>query len=305
MYISYDYYRIFYYVAKSGSISHAAKILLHDQPNLTRAIKALESELGCPLFVRTSKGMKLTPEGEKLYAHICIAFENIEAGEAEIVESRNMAAGSVYIAASEVALHCALLPALKKYRSLYPNIRLKISNHSTPQAIDAIRNGIANLAIVTTPTVSFPTIEEHCVKTFREVAVCSATFAQAAGLTDREIGFEEMLQYPMISLGVQTKSFELYSSFFAERRLQYLPETEASTADQILPMVQADLGIGFVPSKFLNGAGDVCILKTEEPLPQREIRIAKRKDQFLSIAAKKLYRLILEMTADSEDPPSA
>ena len=62
--------------------------------------------------------------------------------------------------------------------------------HSTPQTIDAIRNGIANLAIVTTPTVSFPTIEEHCVKTFWEVAVCSATFAQAAGLTDREIGFE-------------------------------------------------------------------------------------------------------------------
>lgn len=70
-------------------------------------------------------------------------------------------------------------------------------------------------------------------------------------------------------------------------------------------MVQADLGIGFVPQKILNSAADVCILKTEEPLPQREIRIAKRKDQFLSIAAKKLYRLILEMTADSENPPIA
>lgn len=301
MYVSYDYYRIFYYVAKSGSISRAAKLLLHDQPNLTRAIKSLEGELGCPLFVRTNRGMKLTPEGEKLYAHICVAFENIEAGEAEIIESRNMAAGSVYIAASEVALHCALLPALKKYRSLYPGIRLKISNHSTPQAIDAIRNGIANLAIVTTPTVSAATIEEHRVKAFREIAVCSTAFAQAAGLADRKLGFEELLRYPLISLGAQTKSFELYSSFFGERRLQYRPEIEASTADQILPMVRADLGIGFVPWEFLNGAGDVCILKTEEPLPQREIRIIKRKDQFLSIAAKKLYRLILETTADSEN----
>lgn len=245
--------------------------------------------------------MKLTPEGEKLYAHICVAFENIEAGEAEIIESRNMAAGSVYIAASEVALHCALLPALKRYRSLYPGIRLKISNHSTPQAIDAIRNGIANLAIVTTPTISAATIEEHCVKTFREIAVCSTAFAQAAGLADRKLSFEELLCYPLISLGAQTKSFELYSSFFGERHLQYRPEIDASTADQILPMVQADLGIGFVPWEFLNGAGDVCILKTEELLPQREIRIIKRKDQFLSIAAKKLYRLILETTADSEN----
>ena len=44
MYISYDYYRVFYYVAKYGSIAQAAKILLNSQPNLTRTIRTLESE---------------------------------------------------------------------------------------------------------------------------------------------------------------------------------------------------------------------------------------------------------------------
>lgn len=139
MYISYDHYRIFYYVAKYQNISQAAKLLLNNQPNLTRAIKNLEGELGCPLFVRTNRGVKLTPEGERLYAHIQIAIENIEAGEAEIIESRNLEKGQVFVAASEVALHCVLLPALKKYRTLYPGIKLQISNHSTPQAIEAIK----------------------------------------------------------------------------------------------------------------------------------------------------------------------
>lgn len=83
MYISYDYYRVFYYVAKYGNVSQAAKLLLNNQPNLTRTIRNLESELGCPLFSRTNRGMKLTPEGERLYAHVRIAFEHIEAGEAE------------------------------------------------------------------------------------------------------------------------------------------------------------------------------------------------------------------------------
>lgn len=50
MNINYDYYRIFYFVAKYGNISQAAKLLLNNQPNLTRTIKNLESELGCPLF---------------------------------------------------------------------------------------------------------------------------------------------------------------------------------------------------------------------------------------------------------------
>ena len=54
MNINYDYYRIFYFVAKYGNISQAAKLLLNNQPNLTRTIKNLESELGCPLFSRMS-----------------------------------------------------------------------------------------------------------------------------------------------------------------------------------------------------------------------------------------------------------
>ena len=55
MYVSYDRYRIFYYVAKYGNISQAAKVLLNNQPNLTRTIKNLEGELGCTLFARTSR----------------------------------------------------------------------------------------------------------------------------------------------------------------------------------------------------------------------------------------------------------
>lgn len=153
MYISYDYYRIFYYVARYGSISKAASVLMNNQPNLTRTIKNLEGELGCPLFSRTNRGVKLTPEGKRLYEHIKIAFEQIEAGEAEIVDSKSLQNGSVYISASEVALHCCLLPIFKKYRALYPNIRLHVSNHSTPQAIEALKEGLVDFAIVSTPTV--------------------------------------------------------------------------------------------------------------------------------------------------------
>ena len=295
MYISYDYYRIFYYVAKYGNITQAAKILLHNQPNLTRAIKALENELGCPLFIRNNRGMKLTPEGKRLFEHIRIAVEHIEAGEAEIIESRNLKNGSVFIATSEIALHCVLLPVLKQYRRLYPSIRLKISNHSTPQAIDAIKNGIADIAVVTTPTLPSAMIEEITVRKFHEVAVCSPVFSE---LLKKKVRFAELLQYPMISLETHTKSFELYSEFFAEEGLHYQPETEAATADQILPMVQADLGIGFIPKEFLTNAEGISIVETEKPLPEREIRIVKRHEQALSIAARALERLILKQQGE-------
>ena len=298
MNISYDYYRIFYYVAKYGNITEAAKVLLNSQPNLTRAIKTLESELGCPLFLRSNRGMHLTPEGERLFGYVRVAFEKIEAGEAEIVKSRDLTQGSVYVAVSEVALHCVLLPVLKEYRARYPKIRLKIGNHSTPQAVDEIRNGLADLAVVTTPTPPSAMTEEMTVKTFREVAVCPSAFSELAG---KRVAFSTLLSYPLISLGTQTKSYELYSGFFAERGLRYHPETEAATADQILPMVRANLGIGFVPREFLKDEKDVFVLETEEPLPEREIRIVKRHDQTLSIAAKELERFLLAAKVRTEE----
>ena len=77
MFISYDHYRIFYFVAKYGSFTRAAEALFCNQPNLTRTIRNLETSLGCTLFERTNKGVTLTDDGKELYEHISIAFEHI------------------------------------------------------------------------------------------------------------------------------------------------------------------------------------------------------------------------------------
>ena len=291
MYISYDYYRVFYYVAKFGNASLAAKELLNNQPNVTRTIKKLESELGCPLFSRSKRGMKLTPGGEKLYEHIRIAIEHIDAGEAELTESRSLQNGSVYIAASEVALRCALLPVLKKFRIIYPGVHIRISNHSTPQAIDALKDGVADIAVVTTPTVHSSSLVETVVKPITEVAVCSPYFRE---LTDRQVTLAELTSFPLISLGKDTKSFEFFSALFTTHGLSYKPDIEAFTADQILPMVEADLGIGFLPEDFLREGDGICRIDLKEEIPRRDVVIIKRKEQPLSIAAKELGHMILE-----------
>ena len=60
MEITYDYYRIFYYVAKYKSFSKAADVLMRNQPNITKFINNLENQLGCKLFIRTNRGATLT-----------------------------------------------------------------------------------------------------------------------------------------------------------------------------------------------------------------------------------------------------
>ena len=59
MNINYEYYRVFYHVAKYGSATRAAEVLLTNQPNVTHTIHRLEDELGVKLFVRSNRGMVL------------------------------------------------------------------------------------------------------------------------------------------------------------------------------------------------------------------------------------------------------
>lgn len=291
MYISYDYYRIFYYVAKYKNISQAAKLLLNNQPNITRTIKNLEGALGCTLFVRNRHGVSLTPEGERLYAHVKIAFEHLEAGEEEISLDKTLQRGVVSVGATEIALHCLLLPILKQYRTLYPNVKINISNHSTPQATAALKNGLLDFALVTTPTTELPSIFERPVKRIEEVAVCSAAYGK---LTDKPITLEQLHEYPIISLSPATKTYEWYASFFNERGLRFSPNIEAATTDQILLMVKADLGISFIPEEMIRNELEIRTIRLKEEIPPRHICLLKRKDHSLSIAAKKMEEMILE-----------
>ena len=196
----------------------------------------------------------------------------------------------MYVAASEVALRCLLLPVLKKFRLLHPGIHIRISNHSTPQAIAALKEGTADIAVVTTPTAPSASLAETPVRPIHEYAVCSPFFKT---LTNRQVKLEELLEFPLISLGADTKSFEFYSGFFAAHGLPYHPDIEAFTADQILPMVEADLGIGFVPEEFLEKWSNVCRIDLEEKIPERNVVVIKRKGQPLSVAAKELEKMIL------------
>ena len=82
--ISFEYYRIFYYVAKYENITKAAMVLKSSQPNVTRIIHILEDQLDCRLFLREPRGLKLTEEGRRLYAHVAIACQHLLDAEAEL-----------------------------------------------------------------------------------------------------------------------------------------------------------------------------------------------------------------------------
>lgn len=293
MNISYDSYRIFYYVAKYQNVTQAAGRLMSSQPNITRAIKNLEGALGCQLFLRSNRGVRLTPEGEKLYAHVAPAVEHIQAGEEAVAADQSLQNGIVTVAASEIALRCCLLPVLGEYRRNYPGVRIRVSSHSTAQAAAALRDGLADFAVVTAADDLPKGLTQRRVKDIQEVPVCGEAFSFLQG---KPLTIKELSQYPLIGLGPDTASFRFFSRFFSRHRQPFHLDIETASADQILPFVREGLGIGFVPEEFLqeiSPRASVRVLSLAVPIPKRPVLLLKRERQVLSAAARKLNRMIL------------
>lgn len=300
MNISFDYYRIFYYVAKCGNFTQAANLLMNNQPNITRTIRNMESTLGCSLFIRSNRGVTLTPEGKQLYAHVKVAMEHIIAGEQELTQITTLQTGTISIGASEVALHCFLLPILKEFQQLHPGVRLKVSNHSTPQAIAALLEDAVDIAFVTTPVGQRRGLTITPVKGFHEVAVCGTALRS---LADRKHSLEDLTEYPLVSLAEHTGTYSFFSNLFSENGLTFSPDIEAATADQILPIVRNNLGIGFVPEEFLvlEKGADIHQLELTAAIPCRSICCVQKIGTPMSIATKELVRMVSDHSAYTGD----
>ena len=297
MNVNFEYYRIFYYVAKYSNFTKAARVLNNSQPNITRAMNCLEHEANCTLFIRTNRGVHLTPEGERLYTRISAAMIQLQLAEEELSDSVGLEHGSISIGASETALNIYLLDRLKKFHMTYPGVRLKICNHSTPQAIRSVRSGEIDFAVVTTPTKLDAPLKEIRLKPFQEILVGGKTFT---ALASQELSFKDLKEYPFISLGTETATYHFYYQLFLDHGVELVPDTEAATTDQVLPLVKSELGLAFLPEAMAKEAirkHEITKMMLKEEIPKRYVCMVYDSKRPMSVAAQKLKKILLEQAA--------
>lgn len=292
MNITYDYYRIFYYVAKYGSFTKAAEIIGNSQPNITRAMNNLESQIGLKLFIRNKRGIVLTPEGEQLFEHIKVAFFHIYQAEEEMKNQSSMASGSVVIGVSEIALHEVLLPVLSGFNKKYPDIKIQITNQSTPITLEALRLSQVQFALVTTPFDIKKPMKSIPIKEFDELLMASENFRE---LKKGKQSLIELVKYPWISLLPGTATRTYYEDFFADNSLDFTPQMSVATTDQVLPMIKAGLGIGFVPKNMMESTEGLITVKLDKEPRRRSVCLVTDEEHPLSAASLALLEVIKGM----------
>lgn len=294
MNISYEYYRIFYYVAKYRNLTQAAEAMHNNQPNISRTIKLLEHELGCSLLIRSNRGISLTPEGESLYNHVKIAVEQLQSAEEEITKAINMENGIITIGVSETALRMVLLPALNQFKKAHPDIHIRILNHLTNQAIESVKNGVVDFSVVVTPHIIEKNLIAYPIMQFHDILIGGTSFAP---YKNRVFYLKELISYPLVCLGEDTMTYHFYQNFYRENGVDFKPELEAATTDQILPMIENNLGIGYIPNIYVKDALEkqsVYQLHVKEQIPKREIYFIENRNNALSVAAKAFKTLLLD-----------
>jgi DNA-binding transcriptional LysR family regulator len=175
MFDNLNYYRVFYTVANTGNISKAADMLFISQPAISKAISKLEDGLHVKLFLRSSKGVTLTDEGQVLYNHIEKAFSNISQGEDEIRHIHELGIGQLKIGVSTSLCKHILLDKLQTFILENPHIKVIIDCHSTVNTLKLLNDGRIDIGLICKTDIPAG-FEYQDVSTIHDIFVVNETY---------------------------------------------------------------------------------------------------------------------------------
>lgn len=266
------------------------------QSAVSRSIANLEDALGCPLFRRLPRGVALTCEGEMLYFHVSLAFEELEIGEKAVIQYRSTELGTIRLGATKSSLCAYLFPKLEEFQIRYPNLKINIYGHTTTEVIHLLKSGMVDLAVAISP---IPQVE-HFSMTF--LSRVEDVFVARKGYladTEREYSLEELSHYQIICLSKGTSTRRHLEEWFHSDGVEIITNYNVSTPDMVMPFVMQKRGIGFLPASLAENeirSGEVVPLKIKGGIPHRYLYLIRNKKIPLSMICDEFAQIMAEGT---------
>ncbi len=289
--VNFELYKVFYYVARTLSFSEASKQLFISQSAVSQSIKVLEKKLGQSLFIRSTKRVQLTPEGEILFKHIEPAMNLIRQGENQLLEANTLNGGQLRIAASDTICRYFLVPYLNKFHRDHPNVHIKVTNSTSIDCAHILETGQVDFVISNFPNSGLSNVNNiRTLKEFHDVFVANTRYFP---LKNKVLSLKDLLNYPIMMLDRKSTTSEFLHALFQKHHLDLVPEIELSSNDLLIDLARIGLGIAFVPD-FCIPANDreLFILKLEETLPGRKLVVAYNESLPISYAAKQFMDIL-------------
>ena len=288
--INLELYKIFYTVAKEGSISQASNILYISQPAVTMQIKKLEQQLGISLFTRTKHGVTLTDEGEILFEHVKSAMNSLKNGENIISNLKNLDSGTIRIGVSTTICRYILMPYLEKFHLQYPKIDIQINNNTSNNLIKELRNGNLDILILFQPEDENKDLKITPITEVQDIFVGNKKYYD---LANNDIN--EVINLPVIFPNSSSSSRKHLNKYIKDNEIKIKPKLEAGSYSLIVDLVKTGFGIGFVTKEFIKEElekENVYEIKVIPEIPKRTIVYATIDKKESSFSVKKLIEMI-------------
>ena len=272
--VSFDLYKVFYYVCEFKSVTKAANYLCVSQPAVTKHIKNLESIVGMDLIKRTPKGIELTDAGEYLYLKIKDPIEKLigVSMDSTVLESINY---TMHISCGISIARKFLLTHLSEFNSKYPNLKINIGSYYYRDSIQRLRDGKLDLVFLNLREGD-DFGNDLIVKEF-----CKLSDILVASKNYKKIKITDLNEYPLIIKIGKSNSRKFIEKQFELEGKRLIPKYELSNHWLIEDYVSKNLGIGVVTKEFVEDkldSGEYAEIKTDKKLPERTIVYAMRKN---------------------------
>jgi DNA-binding transcriptional LysR family regulator len=270
--------RYFTAVAERLHFGRAAEALHISQPPLSRAIRALEEELGVALFTRSKRRVELTPAGTRLLEETRRLTGHLER---VLHELRGLGAGErarLRIGFVSLADYGVLPELLKAYKAAQPNVRLALREMLSPEQAGALAAGELDFGLLLPPVTGAARLEHVVVQRERFVVALSARHPLARGrgrLALRSLTGEPFV---MIPRQIAPRLYDIVAQLAAQAGVSLNVAQEAIQMQTVVSLVSSGLGAAVVPASVANlGRRGVVYRELADRHPRLDVWLAWRR----------------------------
>ncbi len=242
-----DLYKIFYYVARSGSITQAANELMISQPAVSKSIKVLERDLNTVLFNRKKDGVSLNNAGELLYNKIKKSIELIISAEEDLTSLNNMEKGTINIGAGNTIMQRYLMPFIKEFHELYPNINVIVHTLVTDELIKKAQVGLVDIVFTHLPNNIPSGFDIIRIKELHDILVVN----KDSKYLNKTINKKDLEKLPLILLPLSASNRKNFDKFCLSNNIVINPLMEIGNDLIVEDCAQSGLGVGLVVKEYV------------------------------------------------------
>lgn len=292
--VNLELYKVFYTVARCGSITRAAEELYISQPAVSQAIRQLEAQLGTSLFKRVHSGMELTAQGGMLvYEDVEKALKLLGGVENRLSEINRSATGTLRIGASETIFQYCLAEHIVAFSKQYPQVKFELLSDISPRTIEQLKTDRCDVGFLNLPIDGDEGIVlTDSIMLLNDIFIAGEAFSELKG---RKLSVWELSKYPLLLMEEKTVARSSFEHYRKSVGVKLTPAIEIDSWGFMKQLVEEGMGIGVIPREYARrrlGEGSLFELDVSPAMPSRSVGMALPKNGNMSFALRAFIAML-------------